>query len=141
MRHVTRQARWTDRDGTEWTLLTMPPIRDMSRRVGLRSREYAFVVILHEADEDLEIEDDDLQTWVDRAMGRTDDGPDTARLWIDPRSRTEWEVSADADELMYRRGTEVVRTSRDEHDGHPRELTSAQLQDALDEAQDGEAGS
>ena len=138
MRHVTGQARWTDRDGTEWTLLAMPPIRDLPQRLGFRSREYAFVVILRDADPDAELEDADLQAYVDRALGRTDDGPDTARLWIDPRSRTEWEVTTEPGEIVFRRGTEMLRTSRGEGHRHPREMTSDELQEALDEAQEGD---
>lgn len=136
MRHASTQLRWTDRDGTEWTLLTMPPIRDLPQRLGFRSREYAFVAILAEVDPDAELADDDLQSFVDRALGRSDEGPRTARLWIDPRSRTEWEVSTDAGEVVFRRGTEVLRAPRGEGHRHPREMSGEELQDALDEAQE-----
>lgn len=138
MRRGTRQTWWTDRDGTEWTLLAMPPIRDLPQRLGFRSRTYAFVVILRDTGDDTELEDVDLQAYVDRALGRTDDGPPTARLWIDPRSRTEWEVTTDSGQIVFRRGTDVIRTPGSEDAAHPRQMSAADLQDALDRAQEGD---
>lgn len=135
MRHTSTQMRWTDRDGTEWTLLAMPPIRELPQRLGFRSREYAFVVILPELDPADELAEEDLQAYVDRALGHAAGGPRTARLWIDPRSRTEWEITGDAGEIVFRRGTEVFRAPRGEGHRHPREMSTEELKEALDHAQ------
>jgi hypothetical protein len=145
MRRMVTQARWTDAAGTEWTLVEMPPIRGLPPRLGFRSRDYAFVTVFTEADsgEDVEVDGTDLQRFVDRATeaggesqeGSPSTGIRTARLWIDPRSRTEWEVELDAGEILFRRGTQVVRAPRGDGEPSPRAMDDEELQEALDRAQ------
>lgn len=145
MRRMVTQARWTDSAGTEWTLVEMPPIRGLPPRLGFRSRDYAFVAVFTEAEsgDDVEVDDADLQRFVDRAVekggaseeGLPSSGIRTARLWIDPRSRTEWEVELDAGEILFRRGTQVLRVPRGEGEPTPREMDDEELQEALDRAQ------
>lgn len=129
---VSRERRWQDRDGTEWTVSSRSRSAGVEEGWVLRSEAYCLVVMAPAAGE--WPTDEALHRYLDRHRGLVDEGPDTARLWTDPRSGIEWEVKQGAGELAFRNGTEVVRSARGGGRKSPREMSDEELQAELDEA-------
>lgn len=128
--------RWKDREGTEWTVSSRSRGGSGGEGWVLRSESYCLLVIAPPAGGEAPT-DEALHRYLDRHRGLIDEGPETARLWTDPRSRMEWEVSQGAGELVFRSGTEVVRSTRGDGEKAPPEMTDAELQAELDEAESG----
>lgn len=128
---------WTDREGTDWEVARLERVESIAPRMTFRTHDYAFVGFLPEQVTG-EMDETGYQRYVDHAFGRSTEGPGTARLWKDPRSGMEWEVSVEAGEIVFRRGTEVVRAPRGDGESHPRDMSTVELQEALDEAQESE---
>lgn len=132
---VRGEARWRDRDGTDWTVSGRSREPGVEEGWVLRSESYCLVVMAPATGE--RPTDQALHRFLDRHRGLTDQGPATARLWTDPRSGIEWQVSPAAGELVFRNGTEVVRSTRGDGQEPPREMSDAELQAELDEAEAG----
>jgi hypothetical protein len=131
----SRERRWRDREGTEWTVSSRGASTGHAAGWILRSETYCFVV--HAADPATEPGEGELHSYLDRHRGLADEGPTTARLWTDPRSRMEWEVSGDTGELAFRSGTEVVRSAGGDGEKSVWQMSDHELQDQLDEAESG----
>lgn len=126
---------WRDREGNEWEVSSREGEPGLDEGWVLRSTTYSLVVLVPV--EGQRPSDAALHGYLDRHHGRVEEGPPTARLWIDPRSGIEWEVSDDAGEIVFRNGTEVVRSARGDGQAGPRAMSDEELQKELDEAESG----
>ena len=129
---------WVDRDGTAWRVTYEAAVErpDTPSRVVFRSEVYAFRVDAPERTLE-ELQEHELHGFLDRHRDPRLTEHGTARLWTDPRSGVEWEVHTDAGELVFRRGTEAVRTRWGDARPPPTGMDDDQLVDALDAAQAG----
>jgi hypothetical protein len=123
---------WKDRSGTEWFVQRRE--NEYGRKPGwiLRRVGYSLVVYTDPTQDPTAAQ---LQGWIDghMAAGGGGEGVDTARLWIDTRNRTEWEISEEGHDLVFHRGYEKVRFPRGYGRTPPRSMEDDALQAALDE--------
>lgn len=126
-----RARRWKDRAGTEWHLRRREPARGL--RGGWVMRRVGYSLVAYD-DSDEAPDDERLQSWVESHAAREPGDGRTARLWTDLRNGTEWEVWVEERELVFDRGVESFRLTRDRTALPPRSMDDPELVAALDEA-------
>ena len=121
---------WKDEAGTDWVVYRREGVGSTETGWIFRMKGHSFVVFTAAE----ELADDLLQNCVDAHMGRSDSGPPTARLWMDHRDTTEWEITMSRHEMLFKRSVEQLPLWVDWGQTPPRSLREDELRTALDDA-------
>lgn len=131
-----RARPWKDRSGTTWHVSRRDAGRGLDGAWVMRRVGYSLVAY----EDSGEVPSaETLQSYVESHAARGPDDGRTARLWADPRDGTEWEVFVEERDLVFQRGVEAFRLTRDRTALPPRSMDDPELVEALDRARRGEA--